>query len=86
MTRRTQQHIVARHKDAQASKPIVEKSVTGEDQLEKRIERLEQRLEESILGDDGLAAVEKSVDREPSGDPLKRAVRRSNVRRGSRKA
>lgn len=86
MTRRTQQHIVAKHKDAEVSKPVVERTTTGEDQLEKRIERLEQRLEESILGDDGLAAVENSVDREPSGDPLKRAVRRSNVRRGSRKA
>jgi hypothetical protein len=53
--------------------------------LEQRIERLEQRLEESILGDDGLAAVE-GVDRRVSGDPLKRAVRRSNIKRGSRKA
>lgn len=86
MTRRTQQHIVAKHKDAAASKPVVDKPATGEEQLEKRIERLEQRLEESILGDDGLAAVDKGIDREPSGDTLKRAVRRSNVKRGSRKA
>ena len=85
MTRKTQQDIVARHKDAEASKPAARKSSNHEDQLEQRIERLEQRLEESILGDDGLAAVE-GVDRRVSGDPLKRAVRRSNIKRGSRKA
>jgi hypothetical protein len=54
--------------------------------LADRIERLEQRIDESILGDDGIAAVEDGVDREPSGDALRRAVRRSNVKRGSRKA
>ena len=86
MTRRTQQDIVARHKDAEASKPAVKRSPTDDDQLEKRIERLEQRIDESILGDDGLAAVEQGIDRSPSGDPLKRAVTRSNVKRGSRKA
>jgi hypothetical protein len=86
MTRKTQQDIVARHRDAAASKPAVERSPADDDQLEKRIERLEQRLDESILGDDGLAAVEQGVDRDPSGDPLRRAVRRSNVKRGSRKA
>ena len=86
MTRKTQQDIVAKHKDAEASKPAIKRSPTDDDQLEKRIERLEQRLDESILGDDGLAAVEQGVDRNPSGDPLQRAVRRSNVKRGSRKA
>ena len=86
MTRKTQQDIVSRHRDAEASKPAVKRSQSDDDRLEKRIERLEQRLDESILGDDGLAAVEQGVDRDPSGDPLRRAVRRSNVKRGSRKA
>jgi hypothetical protein len=86
MTRKTQQDIVTRHRDAAASKPAVERSPSDDDQLEKRIERLEQRLDESILGDDGLAAVEQGVDRDPSGDPLRRAGRRSNVKRRSRKA
>lgn len=68
----------------------------ADSQLEGRIERLEERLEESILGDDGLASLDQGVDRqgtnrqgmdpEPSGDTLDRAVRRSNVKRGSRKA
>ncbi|MEP9386577.1 hypothetical protein [Mesorhizobium sp. KR9-304] len=57
-----------------------------ESELEERIGRLEERLEESILGDDGLAAVDHGVDRKPSGDDLRRAVRRSNIKRGSRKA
>ena len=52
--------------------------------LEERIERLEERLEESILGDDGLAAVDQGTDRQ--GDTLKRAARHSRVERGSRKA
>jgi hypothetical protein len=86
MTRKTQQDAVAKHKDAEVSKPTVNRAPTDQDQLEKRIERLEQRLDESILGDDGLAAVEQGVDRNPSGDTLQRAVRRSNVKRGSRKA
>jgi len=55
-------------------------------ELADRIDRLEQRIDESILGDDGLAAVEDGVDRQPSGDDLQRAVRRSNVKRSSRKA
>jgi hypothetical protein len=86
MTRRTQQEIVAKHKDAGASKPAAKTSPADEDQLEKRIERLEQRLDESILGDDGLAAVDDGIDRSASSDKLKRAVSRSNVKRGSRKA
>jgi hypothetical protein len=86
MTRKTQQDIVTRHRDAAASKPAAERSPSDDDQLEKRIERLEQRLDESIFGDDALAAVEQGVDRDPSGDPLRRAVRRSNVKRRSRKA
>ena len=70
-------------------RPVRRKQADSE--LEERIERLEERLEESILGDDGLAALDQGTgrqgtDREPSGAPLKRAVRRRNVERGSRKA
>ena len=75
-------------------RPVRRKQADSE--LEERIERLEERLEESILGDDGLAAldqgtgrqdtVRQGTDRKPSGDTLKRAVRRRNVERGSRKA
>ncbi len=55
-------------------------------ELRKRIERLEERLDASILGDDGVAQLDQGIDKTASGDPLRRAVRRSNVRRGSRKA
>ena len=75
-------------------RPVRRKQADSE--LEERIERLEERLEESILGDDGLAALDQSTgrqdtvrqgtDRKPSGDTPKRAVGRSNVERGSRKA
>ena len=54
--------------------------------IEERIERLERRIDESILGDDGVAAIDPDIDRSPSGDALQRAVRRSNLKRGSRKA
>ena len=70
-------------------RPVRRKQADSE--LEERIERLEERLDESILGDDGLAALDQGTDRQgtdrkPSGDTLKRAVRRRNVERGSRKA
>ena len=73
-------------------RPVRRKQADSE--LEERIERLEERLEESILGDDGLAALDQGTDRQgrrgsdrkPSGDTPKRAVGRSNVERGSRKA
>ncbi len=55
-------------------------------ELRKRIERLEERLDASIAGDDGLAELDKGIDKSPSGNPLERAVRRSNIKRGSRKA
>ena len=68
----------------------------ADSELDERIERLEERLDESILGDDGLAAVDQGtdrqgvdrqgMDRQQSGDTMKRAARRSNVERGSRKA
>jgi hypothetical protein len=59
---------------------------TETEELRERIERLEERLEHSVLGDDGLAELDKGIDKAASGDPLQRAVRRSNVKRGSRKA
>ena len=75
-------------------RPVRRKQADSE--LEERIERLEERLEESILGDDGLAALDQGTgrqgtdlqgaDRKPSGDTLKRAVGRRNVKHGSRKA
>ena len=75
-------------------RPVRRKQADSE--LEERIERLEERLEESILGDDGLAALDQGTgrqrtdrqgtDRTPPGDTPKRAVGRSNVERGSRKA
>ena len=75
-------------------RPVRRKQADSE--LEERIERLEERLEESILGDDGLAALDQGTgrqrtdrqgtDRKPPGDTPKRAVGRSNVERGSRKA
>lgn len=55
-------------------------------ELERRVERLEERIEASILGEDGLAELDKGIDKTPSGNPLEKAVRRSNIRRGSRKA
>ncbi len=55
-------------------------------ELRERIERLEERLDESILGDDGLAELDHGIDKSQSGDPLRKAVSRSNIKRGSRKA
>ncbi len=40
-----------------------------EDELRKRIERLEERLANSILGEDGLEELDKGIDKSPSGDP-----------------
>jgi len=74
------------------SKPDTEKaasrspSPTEAQELRKRIERLEERLDESILGDDGLAELDHGIDKTQSADPLRKAVERSNARRGSRKA
>ena len=75
-------------------RPVRRKQADSE--LEELFERLEERLEESFLGDDGLAALDQGTgrqgtdlqgtDRKPSGAPLKRAVRRQNVKHGSRKA
>ena len=67
------------------SEKAAPKREAGTAELAERIERLEQRLDESILGDDGLAKAVRGVDPKPSGDTLQRAVRRSNIKRGSRK-
>ena len=83
MVRKTQPADAKTQPPAKAAKPDPE-AESGE--LKERIERLEQRFDESILGDDGLAAVEQGVDRNPSGDSRQRVVRRSNVKRDSRKA
>jgi hypothetical protein len=72
-----------------ARKPTTEQHpqpATETDDLRERIERLEERLDNSILGDDGVTQLDKGIDKAASGDPLQRAVRRSNDRRGSRKA
>ncbi len=52
------------------------------EELRHRIERLEERLDASILGDDGLAELDQGIDKSPAGDALRKAVRRSNARRG----
>ena len=46
----------------------------GDKELRERIERLEERLDESILGEDGLAELDPDIDKSPSGDALERAV------------
>jgi len=58
------------------------------EELEKRIERLEHRLDAKIVGDDGLAlaGTGQGLDTSEAQDPLQRAVSRSNRKRGSRKA
>jgi hypothetical protein len=72
-----------------ARKPTTEQQpqpATETDELRERIERLEERLDHSILGDDGVAELDKGIDKAESGDSLQRAVRRSNVKRGTGKA
>jgi len=59
---------------------------TETDELRERIERLEERLDHSILGDDGMAELDRGIDKSASADPLRKAVQRSNLKRGSRKA
>lgn len=65
---------------AEQTKPDVDAS-----EIMQRIERLEQRLEDSILGDDGLAAVKQDVERDLTDDPLRRAADKPNVRQTGRK-
>ena len=76
--------MTARRRAAEA----VDQPASDETALEKRIERLEQRLEESVRGNDGLgiSRTGRGLDDSETDDALKRAVQRSNIKRGSRKA
>ena len=80
--------MTARRRAAEAGNPVVEQPASDENDLEKRIERLEQRLEESVRGNDGLgiSRTGRGLDDSETDDALKRAVQRSNIKRGSRKA
>jgi len=57
---------------------------TETDELRERIERLEERLDHRILGDDGMAELDSGIDKSASADPLRKAVERSNVKRGGK--
>lgn len=78
----------AKRQAIEKGKPAVDKSPADEKTLEKRIERLEERLEESVRGNDGLAIsrTDRGLDDSETEEALKRAVSRSNSKRGSRKA
>ena len=68
--------------DLAKAKPATGQSEAAEGELEARIERLEKRLDESVLGNDGLAvAADSGVDRSETGDALQRAVSRSKDKR-----
>ena len=88
MTRTTERDMAARRQALEKGKAAVERQPTDADKLEKRIERLEQKLEESVRGNDGLAVsrTDRGLDGSETEDALQRAVSRSNVKRGSRKA
>lgn len=78
--------MTAKRRAAEAGKPAVDRPAS--DALEKRIERLERRLEDSVRGNDGLgiSRTDRGLDDSETEDALKRAVVRSNIKRGSRKA
>ena len=80
--------MAAKRRATERGKPVVDVPGADENQLEKRIERLERKLEESVRGNDGLALVrdDRGLDSSETEDALERAVSRSNVKRGSRKA
>ena len=80
--------MAAKRRATERGKPVVDVLGADENQLEKRIERLERKLEESVRGNDGLALVrdDRGLDFSETEDALERAVSRSNVKRGSRKA
>lgn len=89
MTRPTEpkSEMAAKRRAVEKGKPAIDEPHADVDQLEKRIERLEERLEESVRGNEGLAFVrDEGIDRGETQDALKRAVSRSNIKRGSRKA
>ncbi len=89
MARTTKPNDMAdKRRAAEAGKPTADQPASDENALEKRIERLEQRLEESVRGNDGLgiSRTDRGLDGSETEDALKRAVDRSNIKRGSRKA
>jgi hypothetical protein len=80
--------MAAGRRAGEKGRPVVDGEPADENQLEKRIERLEDRLEESVRGNDGLAIArtDRGLDDSETEDALQRAVSRSNIKRGSRKA
>jgi hypothetical protein len=80
--------VTAKRRAAEAGKPAIDQPASDENALEKRVERLERRLEESVRGNDGLgiSRTDRGLDDSETEDALKRAVVRSNIKRGSRKA
>jgi hypothetical protein len=76
--------VTAKRRAAEAGKPAVDQPASDENALEKRVER----LEESVRGNDGLgiSRADRGLDDSETEDALKRAVVRSNIQRGSRKA
>ena len=87
-TMKPNEDMAARRRTAEAGKPAIDQPESGENALEKRVERLERRLEESVRGNDGLgiSRTDRGLDGSETEDALKRAVVRSNIKRGSRKA
>lgn len=80
--------MATRRRAVEKGKPAIDEPQADVNQLEKRIERLEEKLEESVRGNEGLALVsdDRGIEGSETGDALKRAVTRSNIKRGSRKA
>jgi hypothetical protein len=78
----------AKSRATEAGKPAVDQLANDQNALEKRVERLERRLEESVRGNDGpgISRADRGLDGSETEDALKRAVVRSNIKRGSRKA
>jgi hypothetical protein len=89
MTRTTEpkDDMAAKRRAAERGEPAIDDPQADENQLEKRIERLEERIEESVRGNNGLAlaGAGRGLDDSESEDALQRAVSRSNVKRGSRR-
>jgi hypothetical protein len=78
----------AKRRAAGAGNPVVDQPASDENAMEKRIERLERRLEESVRGNEGLGVsrADRGLEGSETEDALKRAVERSNIKRGSRKS
>ena len=79
--------MTAKRRAAESGKPVVDQPANDEHALEKRIERLERRLEESVRGNDGqgISRTGRGLGGSETEDALKRAVDRSNIKRGNRK-